>query len=45
MDHRVIYIKKGNLSLFVDMGHRVFGVIDMIDQIYNSNYSTTDIYT
>ena len=41
----VIDIKKGHLSLFVDMGRRVFGIIDMIDQIYNSNYSTTDIYT
>ena len=41
----VIDINKGHLSLFVDMGHRVFGVIDMIDQIYDSNYSSTDIYT
>ena len=43
--HIVIDIKKGHLSLFVEMGHGVFGVIDMIDQIYDSNCSTTDIYT
>ena len=41
----VIDIKKGHLYLFVDMGRTVFGVIDMIHQIYNSIYSTTDIYT
>ena len=37
--------EKGHLYSFVDMGRRVIGVIDMIDHIYNSNYSTTDIYT
>ena len=34
-------LKKGHLG----MGHRVIGVIDMFDHIYNSNNSTTDIYT
>ena len=43
--HIVIDIKKGHLSLFVDMGHGVFGFIDMIDEIYESYYSSTDIYT
>ena len=45
INRSVIDIKKGHLSLFVDMGRGVFGVIDMIDQIYDSNYSMTDIYT
>ena len=38
-------LKKGHLYSFVDMGHKVIGVIDMIDHIYISNYSMTDIYT
>ena len=35
----------GHLYSFVDMGHRLIGVIDMIDHIYDSNYSMTNIYT
>ena len=27
------------------MGYKIFGAIDMINQMYNSNYSMTDIYT
>ena len=36
---------KGHLYSFVDMGHRVIGVIDISDHIYKSNYYVTNIYT
>ena len=37
--------ENGHLYSLVDMGHRLIGVIDMIDHIYNSNYFATNIYT
>ena len=36
--------EKDHLYSFVDMGLKVIGFIDMIDHIYNSNYSATNIY-
>ena len=37
--------EKGHLYSFVNMGPIVIGFIDMIDHVYNSNYSATNIYT
>ena len=37
--HFIWLMEKGDLYSFVDMDHRIIGVIDMIDHIYDSNQS------
>ena len=37
-------IDQMGLGIFVEMGLGVLGVIDMIDRIYDSYYSSTRIY-
>ena len=37
-------IDQMDLGVFVEMGLGALGVIDMIDQIYDSYYSSTRIY-